>query len=48
MKKLVLAVAVPLALVGAATLYTSTQVESTTRDAVEQANIQLREISVGA
>ena len=48
MKKLVLAVAVPLALVGAATLYTSTQVESTARDAVEQANVQLREMSVGA
>jgi uncharacterized protein YdgA (DUF945 family) len=48
MKKLALAVAVPLALIGAATVYTSTQVESTARDAVDQANIKLREMSAGA
>lgn len=48
MKKLALAVAVPLILIGAATLYTSTQVESTARDAVEQANLKLREMSLGA
>ena len=42
MKKLALAVAVPLALFGAATFYTSTQVESTARDAVDQANLKLR------
>ncbi|NKQ12885.1 YdgA family protein [Pseudomonas sp. SST3] len=48
MKKLALAVAVPLALFGAATFYTSTQVESTARDAVDQANVKLREMSVGA
>jgi uncharacterized protein YdgA (DUF945 family) len=48
MKKLALAVAVPLALFGAATFYTSTQVESTARDAVEQANLKLREMGVGA
>lgn len=48
MKKLALAVAVPLALIGAATFYTSTQVESTARDAVEQANIKLREMGSGA
>lgn len=48
LKKLVLAVAVPLAVFGAATFYTSTQVESTARNAVEQANIELREMSVGA
>lgn len=47
MKKLVLAVAVPLALIGAATVYTSTQVESTARNAVDQANIKLREMSIG-
>lgn len=48
MKKLALAVAVPLALFGAATFYTSTQVESTARDAVDQANLKLREMGVGA
>lgn len=48
MKKLALAVAVPLILIGAATLYTSTQVESTARDAVEQANLKLRDMSLGA
>ncbi|MBU1458451.1 MAG: YdgA family protein, partial [Gammaproteobacteria bacterium] len=48
MRKIALAVAIPLTLVGGATVYTSTQVESTARDAVEQANIQLREMSVGA
>ncbi len=48
MKKLALAVAVPLALFGAATFYTSTQVETTARDAVEQANVKLREMGVGA
>ncbi|WP_217475617.1 YdgA family protein [Stutzerimonas stutzeri] len=48
MKKLALAVAVPLALFGAATFYTSTQVETTARDAVEQANVKLREMSMGA
>ena len=48
MKKLALAVAVSLALFGAATVYTSTQVESTARDAVDQANLKLREMSVGA
>lgn len=48
MKKLALAVAVPLAFFGAATFYTSTQVESTARDAVDQANLKLREMSVGA
>jgi len=48
MKKLALAVAVPLALFGAATVYTSTQVESTARDAVDQANLKLREMGVGA
>ncbi|MCW3150457.1 YdgA family protein [Stutzerimonas stutzeri] len=48
MKKLALAVAVPLALFGAATFYTSTQVEAIARDAVNQANLQLREMSVGA
>ncbi|WP_407294012.1 YdgA family protein [Stutzerimonas zhaodongensis] len=47
MKKLALAVAVPLALIGAATFYTSTQVESTARDAVDQANSKLREMSLG-
>lgn len=47
MKKLALAVAVPLALFGAATVYTSTQVESTARDAVDQANTKLREMSAG-
>jgi uncharacterized protein YdgA (DUF945 family) len=48
MKKLALAVAVPLALFGAATFYTSTQVESTARDAVDQANVKLRQMGVGA
>jgi len=48
MKKLALAVAVPLVLIGAATVYTSTQVESTARDAVDQANLKLREMSIGA
>ncbi|MGE4405742.1 YdgA family protein [Pseudomonas sp.] len=48
MKKLALAVAVPLALFGAATFYTSTQVEATARDAVDQANLKLREMGVGA
>lgn len=48
MKKLALAVAIPLALVGAATFYTSTQVESTARNAVDEANVKLREMSVGA
>ncbi len=48
MKKLALAVAVPLALFGAATFYTSTQVESTARDAVDQANLKLREMGVDA
>jgi len=48
MKKLALAIAVPLAMIGAATFYTSTQIESTTRDAVDQANIKLREITVGS
>ena len=48
MKKIALAVAVPLALFGAATYYTSTQVESTARDAVAQANVKLREMGVGA
>lgn len=48
MKKLALAVAIPLALIGGATVYTSTQVESTARDAVDQTNIGLREMSVGA
>ncbi len=47
MKKLALAVAVPLALIGAATFYTSTQVESTARDAVDQANVKLHEMSAG-
>lgn len=47
MKKLALAVAVPLALLGAATFYTSTQIEPTTRDAVDQANLKLREMSAG-
>ena len=47
MKKLALAVAVPLALIGAATFYTSTQVESSARDAVDQANSKLREMSLG-
>ncbi|WP_313499808.1 YdgA family protein [Stutzerimonas nitrititolerans] len=48
MKKLALAIAVPLAMIGAATFYTSTQIESTARDAVDQANIKLREITVGS
>ncbi|UPQ82892.1 YdgA family protein [Pseudomonas knackmussii] len=48
MKKLALAVAIPLALVGAATYYTSTQVESIARDAVEQANVKLRQMNTGA
>ncbi|AHY40952.1 DUF945 domain-containing protein [Stutzerimonas decontaminans] len=48
MKKLAFAVAVPLALFGAATFYTSTQVESTARDAVDQANLKLREMGIGA
>ncbi len=48
MKKLALAVAVPLALIGAATLYTGTQVESLARDAVDQANVKLRQMGVGA
>ncbi len=48
MKKLALAVAVPLALFGAVTFYTSTQVESTARDAVDQANLKLREMGVGS
>lgn len=48
MKKLALAVAVPLALIGAATVYTSTQVESTARDAVDQANLKLRQMNIGA
>ncbi len=48
MKKLALAVAVPLAIFGAATFYTSTQVESTARDAVDQANLKLREMGIGA
>lgn len=48
MKKLALAVAVPLALIGAATIYTSTQVESTARDAVDQANLKLSQMSLGA
>ena len=48
MKKLALAVAVPLVLIGAATLYTTTQIESTARDAVDQANLKLREMSIGA
>ncbi len=48
LKKLALAVAIPLALFGAATFYTSTQVESTARAAVDQANQQLREMSAGA
>ena len=48
MKKLALAVAVPLALIGAATVYTGTQVEPIARDAVEQANLKLREMSIGA
>ena len=47
MKKLALAAAVPLALFGAATVYTSTQVEATARDAVDQANTKLREMSAG-
>lgn len=33
---------------GAATFYTSTQVESTARDAVDQANVKLRQMGVGA
>lgn len=48
MKKLIVAIALPLALIGAATFYTSTQVESTTRGAVDQANLKLREMSIGA
>ncbi|GAB6388825.1 YdgA family protein [Stutzerimonas marianensis] len=48
MKKLALAVAVPLALIGAATFYTSTQVEPIARNAVDEANVKLRELSVGA
>ena len=48
MKKLAVAVAVPLALIGAATFYTGTQVESLARDAVDQANVKLREMGVGA
>lgn len=48
MKKLALAVAVPLALIGAATFYTSTQIESMAREAVDQANLTLREMSAGA
>ena len=47
MKKLALVVAAPLVVVGAATFYTSTQVEQTTRDAVGQANLKLREMSAG-
>ncbi|WP_421683023.1 YdgA family protein [Stutzerimonas urumqiensis] len=48
MKKLALAIAVPVALFGAATFYTSTQVEPTAREAVDQANVKLREMSIGA
>jgi len=48
MKKIAVAVAVPLALIGAATFYTGTQVESLARDAVDQANVKLREMGVGA
>ncbi|AHL73621.1 hypothetical protein CH92_00310 [Stutzerimonas stutzeri] len=48
MKKLALAVAVPLALIGAATFYTGTQVESIARDAVDQANVKLRQMGGGA
>ena len=48
MKKLALAVAVPLAVIGAVTFYTSTQVESTARDAVDQANLKLRETGISA
>ena len=45
MKKIAVAVAVPLALIGAATFYTGTQVESLARDAVDQANVKLREMA---
>lgn len=46
-EKLALAVAVPWPFSGPP-LYTSTQVESTARDAVDQANLKLREMGVGA